>query len=444
MTTSRESIKRTLKRSTRLKTIAKPFYYRYQSYQANQSHQQPNETYQRSSSAPDHILFIVVDALRPDHVPDLSIEFSSTISPATWTYPAVTSLQTGLYPHQHESVAHTMNEEKRHLAIPNQTDATPILPYYLEAAGYETYAGCAFMMPFLALEGWYQSHRVYGDARAEQVLSDYKKWRMGRDTTFGYLHLGDLHIPVQPPGEYLEERGVDMDIKDIRGFGGYDGTGTRETDFDEFLEQRLRLSRAALDYVSDQIRDLLAAFPNTMVVLTGDHGEAFWEHCKLDRKFTHSQPNYGVGHGGTPFDMVARVPLGTNVPRLSPRGGWASSRDIPHTILADVLSSLPEELPGRDWSEKIPEDRAVLCEGVRYGVERKAVYAGTRKIIQSAGNDMTLSADIDRDVAGDSFVPMKKAEIEELEKYFPDSWDLKEGESASEMVKDQLEALGYT
>ncbi len=444
MAAGQKAMKQKLKRPSQLRSLAEPFYYRYQGYQATKSHQPPEKTYERSSTAPDHILCIVIDALRPDHIPNLPLEFTSAISPATWTFPSVTSLQTGLYPHEHGAIAHTMNEEKRHLAVPEQTNATPILPQYLEATGYETYAGCAFMMPFLALQGWYQSHRVYGDACAEQVLSDYKKWRTGRNETFSYLHLGDLHIPVRPPTKYIDERDIDMNLEDIQGFGGYDGTGNRGKDFEKFRTQRLRLSRAALDYVSDQIRDILATFPNTTVVLTGDHGEAFWEHCDVDLDFASSQPNYGVGHGGTPFDMVARVPFGTNTSRLLPRGGWPSLRDLPHTILADVLSSHPKELPGRNWSEEIPQKRAVLCEGVRYGAERKAVYSDQRKLIRSAEHNTTLTATVDPDVPGDTFVPFDQEEINNLAKRLPDSWDSKEGTNASEMVQDQLEALGYT
>lgn len=186
-----------------------PIYHRYLSLKANREHEIPEKTaHVPDIDAPSHVLIVTVDALRPDHVPDLPLEFHRAVAPATWTFPSVTSMQTGLAPHEHGSVAHTHPESDR-FVIPQQYESCKTLPHCLEAAGFDTYLGSAFLMPFLSLRGWFQSHRVYGDVLAETVLKDYSSWRSSRDRTYAYLQLGDLHIPIDPPDRYVSHRGVD-------------------------------------------------------------------------------------------------------------------------------------------------------------------------------------------------------------------------------------------
>lgn len=71
----------------------------------------------------------------------------------------------------------------------------------------------------------------------------------------------------------------------------------------------------------------------------GPHGEAHWDHYDVDRQFTDSRPNYGAGHGGTPLDMVARVPIGTNDEVLLLEDGWSSLVDVPATLSEAVLDT---------------------------------------------------------------------------------------------------------
>lgn len=427
----------------RVENLITSGYYRYKSWQANDLHSPPRETFTKQSDAPDHVLVVVIDALRPDAEPDLPIEFARAITPGTWTFPAVTSIHSGLYPHEHGAVAHTSPEDET-FVIPDQASPDLTLPEAFEGSGYETYAGLAFMTPYLALRGWYETHRVYRDVRAERVVRGYERWRNGRDRSFGYLHLGDLHAPIDPPEAYVRRHDVDTSIHDLASLNRFTDDYDGSVECTRFREERLKLYRAALDYVEDVLSELLEAVgDSTMVLVTGDHGEAHWEHYELDRNFTDSRPNYCVGHGGTPFDMIARVPAGVHTPdrSISPRGGPASLIDVPATVCHEILSEQP--FAGHAWQTAVPDPRAVICEATRYGTERKAVYQDGWKVIRGEADDITLfSRPMER--AGEVFGEDPPPEVRDsLLGSLPDSWTEGKGAEASRMVQDQLSALGY-
>lgn len=428
-----------------LKRLVRPAYFRYVSWKADRDHVKPERTRSTVTDAPAHVLCVVVDALRPDFVPDVPLDFGTAIAPSTWTFPSVTSVHTGQYPHEHGSVAHTQIGDDQ-FAMPSQASPSDTLPGCFEAAGYDTFAGCAFPMPFLAVEGWYQTHRVWSDAPADRVIDRYRSWRRRRDRTFGYLHLGDVHAPITLPESYVEAYDVDTSLPNLQGIHEYTDDYDGSEACVRYRRHRLRLYEAAVAYVADQLRPLLSEVrDDTHVVLIGDHGEAHWEHYELDRQFTDSRPNYGVGHGGTPFDMVARVPVGVSTPDgtdLGPKGGWASLTDLPRTLVSGVVDDVP--FPRRDWRRPIPEDRTVLSEGTRYGAERKAAYRGREKLVRSAEDGVSLAATVSIDEPGERFVGERSSISEDLTEAFPDDWEfVHERGETNRIVEDQLQALGY-
>lgn len=422
----------------------KPLYFRYLSRSADRHFDPPDRTADRASGAPDHVLVVCVDALRPDAVPDVGLNFTTAVTPAPWTFPAVTSLHTGLYPHEHGAVARTSPEESG-AGIPDQADAVT-LPAALEAAGYRSYCGVAFLTPFLAVRGWYRRHRVYDHVGARRVVDGYRLFRDRHDGTFAYLHLGDLHAPLDPPAEYVERRRVDTTVPGLADLNRFTDTYDDSPECEQFRTERLRLYRAAMDHVEDVLEPLIDAVrEDTLVVVCGDHGEALWEHPGVDRRFSDARPNYGVGHGGTPLDAVARVPVAVAGPdgAVAPAGGWPSLVDVPRTVAGAVLAEDP--FPGgRDWHRPVPDDRVAVCEATRYPPERKAAYRGRYKLVRSAADGVTLTAAIT--AAGEDFdaaVPpaVRDALLDALPPFEdPDAGTVAVGR----MAEQRLEELGYT
>lgn len=418
-------------------------YYKHQMKMADINHDSVTYSLSRKKESPDHVLIIVIDALRPDFIPPIPLDFSHAIAPAPWTFPSVTSIHTGLQPSDHGAVAHTHPDDEEY-AMPAQTESHPPYPLDLEAAGYETYAGLSFTTPFLAVRGWYQTHHCYPNAAASEVISDYRKWRQNYDQTAAYLHLGDLHAPVTPPDEYVEQYNIDKSLPDLGHILQY------KTDFDVdnpdhqyYRDEKIKLHKASLDYISDHLQPLINAIKNdTLLIITGDHGEGLWEHQELDRMITDSRPNYCFGHGGTPFDVIARVPLAVSCPNsdLSPHGGWATLRDIPATILDSTIKN--RQCQGHSWHEQIPKDRFVVCEGARYGVERKAVYQNEYKLIHSRSDDVTLTAELSEGT--EEFGDIPDSIEKRLFSQLPEHWDdMDTKATVSRITQERLEALGY-
>ncbi len=412
----------------------RPLYFRALSKKANFDHDLMHIS--EKPGQYNHVLLVCIDALRPDSVPDLPLYWSEAVSGSTWTFPSVTSFLTGKYPHEHGSVAHTMVDDDS-FAMPEQFNQNMSLPEVFEKYGYSTLGLFGFPMPFMASKTWFMKHRVWADEPAETLSEYYRSWRKSKDKTFAYLHLGDLHAPVEPPQRFIEARDVDTDLPHLPVIKKYTRSYNASNECKYYRKNKLRLYQAALDYVSESLRKL-SKDENTLFVLIGDHGEAFWEHYQIDHEFTDSRPNYGVGHGGTPFDKVARVPVGTNNKKLQPSGGYASLIDLPATLIEYIFNE-NIDTSGMSWRHNLPEDRAVLCEGVRYGPERKAVYKNGKKLIHSKHDNISLAACVTDD--GENFDP--NIDVTKLSHSLPDSWEQNSEGSTSQMVQDQLEALGY-
>lgn len=424
------------------KDLLVSLYNKYREIRANIQHKRLSKDIDRRATSPNHILLVVVDALRPDYVPTLDgFSNSYAVTPGTWTFPAVTSIHSGNYPHQHGAVVHTRPDDEE-FATPEQATVEHTLPEFAEQAGYDTYGGFAFVQPFLATESWYQTHRIYNDTDASEVLKEYQSWRKGRDQTFAYLHLSDLHIPVDPPDQYIEKYDVDTSIPDIEGFGGYtESYDHSDPDAQRFRKHRMRLYRAAVEYVTHSIQSLVDDFnEDILIIVTGDHGESLYEHPDIDRQFSDSRPNFGVGHGGTPFDKVARVPVVVSEDHLLPTGGVGSLVDIAATISREIATENP--FGGYEWQNEVPSNRVAICEASRYGVERRAAYMNNSKIIRSKTDNITLTAVIDQDC--EEFQPIPNEVEKQLVDSLPELWDdFNTTSKESRMVEDQLKALGY-
>lgn len=416
---------------------------------ANRTH--PDVT--TSSPSPRHVLCIVVDALRADVLDgDLTpfldaLDGSVAVAPAPWTFPSVSSILTGRHPHNHGAMRQTDdpdNATEAELTLPPKLSAdTQTLPDFLAGAGYETYGGFAFQMPFLAASGRFRTHRLYADADVTDVLGDYLDWLDGRRDrpTFAYLHLSDLHEPVTPPDPYWDDHDVDRNIPNITTWDYTDGIENEAAE--RYRDHRRRLYRAGVDYVDDSLAAFLDDLTGRLetdptVVITSDHGEALWEHADFDAThFYDSRPAYDVGHGGTPYESVACVPLvGHNV---DVTGENPSLVDVAPTILHQVGIEPPATMDGHPLTEEVPADRIRLVEAARYGYERKAAYRGGWKLVVSRGDDEMVGFSLPEETP--SALPDDvRADLQAALPPWPDGETERTVDGA---VQRRLEAIGY-
>lgn len=412
-----------------------------------------------SDDAPRHVVVVVVDALRVDAVnPDVTPFLydrvvGSAVTTAPWTFPAVTSLVTGQYPHEHGAIRQTDRADRGATDLvvpPSLPDDATTLPEVFAAAGYDTYGAFAFHMPFFALGGRFEHHALYDKAPAATVIERFAGWldAASRERTFSYLHLADLHEPVDPPEEYWQRHGVDAAIPDVQQWA-YEDDPEPGPDGERYREHRRRLYRAAVDYVDDRLQALHARVrdrlgPDVAFVVTADHGEGFWEHASFDAKrFVDSRPAYAVDHGGTPYETIARVPLavdGLDVADLDDVGRPASLVDVAPTLLDALGQPAATASSGHPLTREVPESRVLLVESTRYGHEKKAAYADGWKLLVSRADDEAVGFRLPEEMPADLPADVEGRLYDALPPW-PDGTHAERGVSG--LARQRLEDLGY-
>ena len=341
--------------------------------------------------APKHVLFWMVDTLRSDHLP---LHFDTDVQAPNLTKLAAegasfklayvqgnesrcshASLFSGLYPNQHGVLARGHLKPHHHL-----------LPEAMKDNGYKAYAFISngyVSEPWGFVQGWdmYRNNLregfgIDGAAMAKHALDWATKYK---DENF-LLYVGtiDPHVTYRAHDEYI---GL---YDDVDYSGPYRrallGTtlgeiATGKVSVNDRDKQRIKaLYKNEITFNDKAFGDLragleaLGTWEDTMVIITGDHGDQFWEHG-------------GVGHGSGVHQEVVHVPLIIYYPPLIPAGtvveAGADVLDIYPTVL-DALGAKtrPDVLQGQSVLPLIhrvrgdyPEPAIATHYTSRYGVQ---------------------------------------------------------------------------
>ncbi|MBZ0089095.1 MAG: sulfatase, partial [Thermoanaerobaculia bacterium] len=315
-----------------------------------------------------NLVLVVIDTLRQDRVSAYGYPRRQTpffdelagsgaladgLSPTSWTKPAVATILTGLHPLRHQLAAGGD-------VLPKQAIT---LTELLKAEGYSTMAlstnglvsrGWGFGRGFdVFLASWLMGCDRF--APSAQVNEDLLP-RLAdlRPPYFLYVHYLDPHQPYDPPatwdgqplppdlaalapmkeGELLPDRGVVSSRLLAAASDLYDGEVRANDDSLQRLVERLRE---------------LGLERDTLLIVTSDHGEEFFEHGR-------------PGHGKSLYEEVSRVPLVFHAPgvvRAGGRLGTVGLADLVPTALEllDVRPELPEGYRF-DGRSRAPELRA--------------------------------------------------------------------------------------
>jgi len=417
-----------------------------------------------------HILFIVIDCLRSDHVSlygyrrnttpflnDLhsACVFYEMISPSSWTYPSVTSILTGLYPHNHGGV---FSEELRNFNAGMMPQAVKenvvFLPEIFDHLGYLTYLGSAIATAELPVSGRFRYAHISHRARADQIFSQYLKWLKKNKgfLTFAYLHIGDLHARIKLPISYRKLFGGIEKIPRLERWDYLHGVDFRDPAFNRYRDNRIKLYDAAILYVDNQLGKLFHQLKNMdllgnfLIIITADHGEEFWDHVNLEAKYFYDpRPAFGVAHGHHLWQELIKVPLILVFPEI--KGVELKERKS----LIDLAPTVLHLLGVKNWEYlnldgKVlfddSSERVVLSEDVAFGYEKKALLKGKYKLYFSLGDSITWVFDLSQDFTEQN--PMILPDVaKELMKYLPQS--KREGLQLSidEEIRKRLQDLGY-
>jgi arylsulfatase A-like enzyme len=368
---------------------------------------------------PPHVVLVVIDCLRADHVgaygyplpitPHLDrlaaegVRFDRAYAAATWTKPSMATLFTGLHPREHGlmRIGEPATEEFETDALP---DGIPTLAERFRAAGYLTVAivNQIHLKPEFGFGRGFEIYRWLKNRTGFDLNDDLFEalgaGARGGRPVFAWLHYIDAHWPYK-----RGRRGAPPELGDARVRPEPPQEQSRaviDAWVEEHLDERNRralmarydrevaFADAALGDLVKRI-ELAGALDDTLIVVTADHGEGFFEHGELM-------------HGFAPYDEVARVPL---VMRPPPRMGvprGARRTPVAHADLAPTLLDLLGLPPlagasGESVAEVLRDgrdrERAVLVESEL----APAIVDGRHKLIVNADGSVELY-----DLAADS------------------------------------------
>ena len=348
-----------------------------------------------------NLILISIDCLRADHVgaygyrrsttPSIdelakeAVVFENAWSSSSWTIPSHMSMLTGLPPSIHGLAGSPESfwaGRSKGLAR-----SVPYLPELLARAGYETdgLVSSAPLSPAYGFERGFNLYRQHG-ARASDVVDSalaLSRQSKGR-RQFLFVHLIDPHWPYQPAIEFRQyaENFIDrfgprpQEISELL----TKVRDRRPPENPDEITQAVHLYDAAIAYTDQELGRLfdgleeMGLYEQSLILMTADHGEAFFEHDNWM-------------HDGTLYEEEIRVPLIVKWPgRVEPRTVKTpvSHEDIFTTLLEAAGLSAPSSqgVNLRDLTRGAkPDNRHVVSE-----VSRESPRGTMRLIALRDGN----------------------------------------------------------
>jgi arylsulfatase A-like enzyme/tetratricopeptide (TPR) repeat protein len=309
-----------------------------------------------------NLLFITLDTTRSDilgcygnstiETPNIDrlavggVRFENCYSPVPLTLPSHCTIFTGKYP-----IGHGVRNNGTYYLNTDQTTLAEIL----KQEGYHTYAVIAAFV-LLSKFGLDQGFDIYDDSldshkmintfrteiRADDVYKRFEDWfDKNKDKKFfSWVHFYDPHTPYTPPEDFFKKE--DREDK----FALYKG----EVAFMDVYMGKIidKLERAGL-------------LEETLVVVVGDHGEAFGEHEEY------------ADHSVFCYEENIRVPLIFHNPKLLKKPDVVYTRVDTSSIMPTLLELMdlprPPSLQGSSLApffegKRANHDKPIYIESI--------------------------------------------------------------------------------
>ncbi|HUR28477.1 MAG TPA: sulfatase-like hydrolase/transferase [Planctomycetota bacterium] len=360
---------------------------------------------------PRHVILVVVDTLRADALscysksepatPTLdalaadSLFFARPRSAAPWTFPAMSSILTGLAPNVHlglhpaQPLARpitTLAERMRKAGFltaafvrnPALRETTRIDRGFDEFH-YQSEPHCPPTLASVLLRSlWPAAYEprvgvVVQTERAAAWIAEHKD----RDF-FLWVHYFDPHMAYNPPSEFQPSgtppAGIGRNFADAaRVRGGFLNPDAGERDWIRKLYAgEVRATDRGIAGLFDALKKE-GLYDDAAIVFTGDHGDEFWEHG-------------GFEHGHAMYDEVLGVPLFLKLPRGALKqevGEFVSTLSLTPTLLEVAgVPYDPADLSAPPLVRRDPESgalrldvgpRPLVSSGILYFEGRTAV-----------------------------------------------------------------------
>jgi arylsulfatase A-like enzyme/Flp pilus assembly protein TadD len=344
------------------------------------------------SSSRRRVIIISMDTTRADYLscygyehkttPNIdavaaeAVRFEQVIAPIPLTLPSHSTMMTGTIPPYHgihDNLNYTLG------------DSNVTLAEILQARGYTT-GGIISTYVLEDTFGLDQGFDTYDDEFDETITDAAGAQRRGGEVSehairwldenrdedfFLFLHYYDPHSPYDPPDAYK----------------GLFVSKASTDDMDEKVKLSYAEEIAYTDHCIGQVVEKLKSlglYDSTLLIITGDHGEAFKEHREM-------------GHGYFIYQPSVQVPLIVKLPgqqKAKTVSGVAGLVDLTPTVCSLLDIEMPEHIQGRDVSGALfdepseNEDHYIYSESLlatKYKATPLLAVTGNRfKYIQTA------------------------------------------------------------
>ncbi len=301
---------------------------------------------------PQAVILISLDTLRADHLgcygydretsPNMdsmledAVMFENVYATSPWTLPSHVSMLTALDCVHHQVF---LDDERMDPALPTLAD-------HLRREGFfcTAFTGGGFVSSIYGFSKGFDTYEegaggVFRQNSAEYLYMTTERWleeRGAGNDFFLFLHTYQMHDPYACPYPYrrmfLDDDAEWGDINLIGRLGGEQGVFRPLPDREH--RNAVALYDGEIRYTDEKLigpliqklKDL-GLYERALIVVTGDHGEEFFEHG-------------GWGHRHNLFDESLKVPLIVKFP-----GGRFAGRRISDIVsLVDIMPTILEEV----------------------------------------------------------------------------------------------------
>jgi arylsulfatase A-like enzyme len=290
----------------------------------------------RERGGPPNVVLVSIDSLRADHLgcygygratsptldrlADEGVLFENATSSTSWTLPAHASMFTGLPNSAHglDAPARVLSPERATLAEALQARgyrtagfwSGPFLhPRFGLGQGFDHYVNCAGFA--FDSDPRRANDLAHEDVTSPRLVEEVTRFLddVGDQPFFLFVHMWDVHYDYIPPPPYDTLFDPDYD-------GPVDGRGVANALEDlapRDLEHLIALYDGEIAWTDRHLGlmlerlDELGLAGDTVVLVTADHGEEFFEHGLF-------------GHRKTLFEESIAVPLVVRAPGIGRRG----------------------------------------------------------------------------------------------------------------------------
>ena len=421
---------------------------------AKPSSLEPERVIVGSAPDPAHVILLTIDTLRADNVSAIlgrapetpaidqlafdGVLFRRAIAPAPWTVPSFMSLMTGLSPLVHRSGLDSYDASRCPAELPTLGTILSEAGYYSGALvgnyilgrdlnvadGFSEYSlfNAAYTLGTTkSAESLMHSKpdRYVSGGITRQLTDSAIQWvrRKSGEPFFLWLHYFDPHQVYAPPVEQV------AGLPSVGKFGFF----LPSEDFGRIAQGVLRLTdekrqwvrelyNEEVSYVDNEVGRFLSSlrdegvYDDSLIVLTSDHGEEFWEHG-------------GVEHGHTLYNELLHVPLIIKSPG-SRAGRGVVDAFVPTEAVFQTIAELTgagqpatlgqaASLTALLEDVSLPYKEPILAAGNRRGDQREALILGRYKLISETRDEKEELFDLRSDPLEQEPIPLAEDEIRE-------------------------------